>query len=216
MRQARDPAAVRSSSRRTRGAHHHRVAAGDQDIGDLVVLPQILHELIDVLGPRIAGLCRRRIAPTGSSRCSRHDRSGPGPGRTAPSRGTCAGTPTTARRRPSRHVELPSGRPGSGSSACGCHARGCRRRSSSMAPDNHVLEPQKVDSIEHPSLRKGQLVDWIVGNVVPIDELTQHVTVDSERKYVEAALRATCCSSERRRISGKTIDVAAAKRTRRG
>ena len=163
---------------RKRAAHHHRVAAGDQHVGDLVVFGQILHELIGVAGGEPQVFDADELRPSEAI-------------------GTVGVTGLTLDREEEHrltifvlapqdpltvdpgHVEqLLTGRVRVHPQADVVHQP--LERLALVAPDNHVLEAKQVGALEHSGLREGELEDGIVRNVIPVDELAQNVVIDAK------------------------------------
>jgi hypothetical protein len=160
------------------GVHHHRIAAGDQHISDFVVFGQILHQCIGVAGGESQVFDTDELRP--SKAVGAIGVTGLALDREEQHRlAILVLTPQDPLAVDSGHVEqLLTGRVRVHPHVDVMHQS--LERLALYAPDNHVLEPQKIATVEHSGLRKGQLIDRIVGNVVPIDELAQNVFVDSE------------------------------------
>ena len=82
-----------------------------------------------------------------------------------------------------------------------------------FSADNHVFKTSEVASIEHPRLGKGQLVDRVVGDVVPIDEFAEHVLVDAEWEHGRNGLESHPLLIRKPLELGDSIEVSSAECT---
>ena len=163
------------------GFHHQRVAAGDQDVGDLRVRLHIALELAGFLGGDLEIVIADELRPAETE------------GAVAVAHLALAGekqhrlvvlvlnaVDLFAVHFRNVVFHLPGGVRVEGLADLG-HGGIDLRLVAAAHGVGHLVE---VFRCEHAFLRKGELVDRVVGHLVPVDQFLDHVFVDAERQHV--------------------------------
>ena len=163
------------------GLHHHGIAAGDQQVADVGMGREIVVQAARLVGGDLVGLLAHELGPAEAERAvgvtglplAREKQHGLAVLVLQPFHRPLFGL---------RNVQLPL--------ACGVGVelvadledRGVDllRRDLALQQVRHQIE---VLVFQHPPLRKGDLIDRVSGNVVPVDQVVDQVPVRTEGQH---------------------------------